>query len=209
MRSNSMKKCAVGAMLVGGTLGGVSTAQAGVTWLGSGAVGLGEYSSRNDVFVSAVHVVDDNVGSIALNSWSGGGATSAWTYDWYGSATAGSGFSVGFSTNGLFGSSVGLINVNGQRVFEVTGTETLTINLSNGWGGNVFATVYNNDGFLQDMTVGTNTVTLGPGTYLLEYGSEWYQAGAYSGDFVSVVPAPGAVALLGAAGLVGGRRRRA
>ena len=35
MRSNMMKKCAVGAMLFGGTLGGVSTAQAGFTWLNS------------------------------------------------------------------------------------------------------------------------------------------------------------------------------
>jgi len=35
MRNNAMKKCAIGAMLFGGTLGGVSTAQAGFTWLNS------------------------------------------------------------------------------------------------------------------------------------------------------------------------------
>ena len=39
MRSNAMKACATGAMLFGGTLGVVSTAQAGLVWLRGGNVG--------------------------------------------------------------------------------------------------------------------------------------------------------------------------
>jgi len=182
-----------------------------VTWLGSGTVGTGEFastfSSANVVFVNGVATVYDVVGSYALDALEGGGSTlPGWDYNWSFSATAGPGFSVGFGTNGLY-SGTGLLNVNGQRVFEVTGTETLTINLSNGWSGNVSASVFDGTAYT-DMTVGANTVTLGAGTYLLEFYAEWVQDGAYSGNFISVVPAPGALALLGAAGLVGSRRRR-
>jgi hypothetical protein len=208
MQSNAMKKCAVGAMLFGGTLGAASTAQAGVTWLGSGTVGTGEFastlSSTNVVFVNGNAVVYGFVGSYALEAlpWSFANVDApVFNAEGFFSETAGPGFSVGFSVNGT-----GLLNVNGQRVFEVTGTETLTINLSNGWGGNVSASVFDGNDYT-NMIVGTNTVTLGAGTYLLEFYSEWYQAGPYSGNFISVVPAPGAMALLGAAGLIARRRK--
>lgn len=206
MRSNAVKSCAVGAMVVGGALGMTQTASAGLTWLGSGAVeSFGAFDSGNFVFVNGSNVLSE-VGVNALLAFSGGAGVpaSGLNVSYFGSETAGLGFSVGFSTNGA----PGLINVNGQRVFEVTGTETLTITLSNGWGGNVLASVWKTDGTIVDYGVGIHTMTLGAGTYLLEFSSESFDSAAYSGDFISVVPAPGAIALLGAAGLVGARRRR-
>ncbi len=68
------------------------------------------------------------------------------------------------------------------------------------------------DGGIQDSigsltNGGTLNVTLTEGTYRLSFGVD-VEGQPFSGQFLTVVPAPGAIALLGAAGLIGSRRRR-
>jgi hypothetical protein len=203
MRSNTMKTCAVGAMVVGGALSMTQTASAGLTWLGSGTVWLGDYDSFNGVYVDGDPYLVD-WGNNALLAFSGSAGANV---SYFGSATAGPGFSVGFSTNGA----PGYIEVVGQRVFEVTGTETLTITLTKGFDadfGGVSASLWKPDGDVVSYGTGTHNVTLSAGTYMLDFAANSLNSAAYSGDFISVVPAPGALALLGAAGLIGSRRRR-
>lgn len=205
MRSNSVKSCAVGAMVVGGALSMTQTASAGLTWLGSGTVGLSNYDSFNKLYVGGdPHW--DNAGNNALLAFSGSAGANVSSF---GSETAGLGFSVGFSTDGA----PGYIEVVGQRVFEVTGTYELTITLTKGFDagfGRVIASLWKPDGdVVQYDGTGIHNVTLSAGTYMLDFAADSLDSAAYSGDFISVVavPAPGAIALLGAAGLVGRRRR--
>ena len=115
----------------------------------------------------------------------------------------------------------------GTLFFTITGTQSITISTASGladysWIISDFAT-----GAIVDLrsvtgapatgpfpsTASSVTVDLGPGVYTINYGvgtNGFVSASGFSGDMMNfTVPAPGALALLGAAGLIGARRRRA
>jgi hypothetical protein len=239
MRANALTKCAVGAMLFGGTLGAGQAAQASVTnpgtlrWLaGDNYYDPNSYGYNASSFLQ---VTDSSFNSLAvLTTPTSGFPTDFGNLPSASISTAspfpassvlfsgttdvlGAGPAVGFSFSAT--SSAGL-NVFGKiraQGFVVAGGPVeISLFLASNPGA------YGDSGFsILDITsgapgqsvaslssAGTATFTLGPGTYLLN--GEWNVSNAFSGTFMSfsVVPAPGAIALLGAAGLVGGTRRR-
>jgi MYXO-CTERM domain-containing protein len=115
----------------------------------------------------------------------------------------------------------------GTLFFTITGTQSITISTASGlaeysWIISDFAT-----GAIVDLrsvtgapatgpfpsTASSVTVDLGPGVYTINYGvgtNGFVSASGFSGDMMNfTVPAPGAAALVGLAGLVSGRRRKA
>jgi len=230
MRSNAIKTCAVGAMLIGGTLCANSTASAGLTWLGTVTDGdfVGSNSERTLEVGNVVTTTGwgftayDNAafGAATYSNVNAPGASVSFSgltpsgdnaNSWSVSATV-SGASAGYVPNATFSTT--------QFYFSVTGTQQVTLTTaaglvggssweifgpSNGWD----TALWSFDSTGSTGTANTQTFTLTePGQY---YMSVTMTAGAgYSGDmFNFTVPAPGAAALLGLAGLVGGHRRKA
>jgi len=230
-------KCAAGAMLFGGTLGAASTANAGLTWNasgGGGGPGLIPVNSSNYAASYESGPNDAYLLSSTANGWNFeafqgtvNGATGPTTISF--SAVTSSGYSVSVSGS----TANGYVNV--VRAFTVTDTQQITISWTgrtsaatiglangpdalNGWGtvaaltaqGWGAATQSNVPGGSQinSNAAGTfsYTVTLGAGNYYVANTVSLVDAGA-SMSF-TVVPAPGALALLGVAGVVGSRRRR-
>ena len=217
MRSNMMKSCAVGAMLFGGTLGASSAASAGatVTWDATGFFNGKAYNLN--VVSETVYEWDTDPSVAALGSKFY--ASTSMTY-----TNTASGFSL--SSNG--GSAA---YVSGLRYFTISGLasgETLnaivTIGTLTGAGFQLQkyfeqpAGPFSSPSYMlqqQEFTAGTYTLELGNGSYFMSLmAGDWdnYAAGTisgFNGEFASfTVPAPGALAVLGAAGLVGARRRR-
>ena len=214
MRTNAMTKCAVGAMLFGGTLG-VSTAHAGITWLGSsGLSGPGEsftyasasiYESWQEVtgaasllessFTSSGRTISFSAATASGFSMSltgaGGSGWGGTAYRWF-IVAEGSTVDIALSVNSIINSSLPYVTsgfqlqkwVNGNATEIAGGMASSSGPVS--WSGTLTAGLYN--------------VAL-----------DGYTDQSYSGTYASfsVVPAPGAAALVGMAGLVGGRRRRA
>ena len=205
MQVNAIKKCAAGAMLVGATLGMSQTASAALTWLGT----YGEWQSANQSYlitsnvgyeVVAVSLATESLSAIS-SSVSRNGFVGSVDY----SETTGPGFSVSFSANG----SPGHFHVTGARLFTVTGTESISINVTRPQNALVILDRVT-DGMHESVgqvDSGVLNVDLTAGTYRLAFVMS-VDGQAVSGQTLSVVPAPGALALLGAAGLVGKRRRR-
>jgi MYXO-CTERM domain-containing protein len=205
MQVNAIKKCAAGAMLVGATLGMSQTASAALTWLGT----YGEWQSANQSYlitsnvgyeVVAVSLATESLSAIS-SSVSRNGFVGSVDY----SETTGPGFSVSFSANG----SPGHFHVTGARLFTVTGTESISINVTRPQNALVILDRVT-DGMHESVgqvDSGVLNVDLTAGTYRLAFVMS-VDGQAFSGQTLSVVPAPGALALLGAAGLVGKRRRR-
>ena len=223
MRSNAMKTCAVGAMLIGGVLGASSTASAGLAWQ---ADWFGMGNERNLT-----------VANLAIES---GWADTAYEMDAFGAATWSDaanapGTSVSFSGLTLSGENANSWStsaiVSGASAgydpaasfntipfcFSVTGTQQVTLTTAAGLTGGSSWTIFGPDGaplWSFESTVGTptaantQTFTLSEGQYYMNVNME---AGAgFNGNMFSfTVPAPGAAALVGLAGLVGGRRRKA
>ena len=113
-------------MLVGATLGMSQTASAALTWLGT----YGEWQSANQSYlitsnvgyeVVAVSLATESLSAIS-SSVSRNGFVGSVDY----SETTGPGFSVSFSANG----SPGHFHVTGARLFTVTGTESISINVT-------------------------------------------------------------------------------
>lgn len=214
MRLNAMTKCALGVMAYGGTICMSQTASAGLTWLGQFQHGATLRESRN----SALEFVPNTFppierlltnGSPALSAETAGlGSFGMVSY----SATNAAGFSASLTHNGL---SQGQFLSQVIRLFEVTGSESVSWTLSRAGSGYAFYTLFNFD---TNQVVRQETTTSGPltwsttltaGTYSLAFEVVTSNGGAaFDGQIVSFVPAPGAFALLGAAGLVGKRRRR-
>jgi MYXO-CTERM domain-containing protein len=143
----------------------------------------------------------------------------------------------GFTTTVLASATQGVrSNVVTQRSFTVTGTQQITLNWSGSFSlllskyiGSTYTdgsnyTDYDNQsswsspitpatgwtvgdwGSSNGSSNGTLTTTLSAGTYWLNNSLSNQQGASFS---FAVVPAPGALALLGVAGIVGARRRRA
>ena len=221
MRSNAMKKCAVGAMLFGGTLGGVSTAQAGFTWLNSDP-------SRPQPNVSGASEIWGAVYNVTAGAYDGQILARWADTKLAGSLTAGFG-SVSWTASGDHGNfsitatnSPGVVDglftrSQGYRYFQVTGSQAVNFSVSNsGPTSGAYFGVYSMTAQIWDSsTQGNFTQTLTAGVYFMTYfvgidiDPSTYEGVAGSATVNFVVPAPGAMALLGAAGLVGGRRRRA
>jgi MYXO-CTERM domain-containing protein len=221
MRSNIMKKCAVGAMLFGGTLGGVSTAQAGFTWLnsdpsrpepdvmGASEIWGGVYNYTTGAYDGQILArwADTKVaGSLTAGfgsiSWTASGDHGNFSI----TATNGPGVVDGLFTRSL-----------GYRYFQVTGSQAVnfSVSASGATSGASFG-VYSMTAQIWDSsTQGNFTQTLTAGVYYMSYSMGIFidsitGAGVPGSATVNfVVPAPGAAALLGMVGLVGGRRRRA
>jgi MYXO-CTERM domain-containing protein len=225
-----MKTCAVGAMLIGATMGVGSSASAGVTWVNdeqsftryevynwtaglwaraeTGQTGLGAL----DAYTWAPTVADSILGDppYPSNVFQGtsvsiSGVTSSGQF-------AGSWSASAFQPNSadkLYST------IQGNAVFEVTGSQRITFGFTAGVGG-FFQLADMNDPFYADIFYYSGTgafsqdITLGAGRYILSFEATTPQNSGFNGMTMFVtVPAPGALALLGAAGLVGGRRRRA
>ena len=237
MQTNKIVKGAVGAMLFGGTLGAAGQASAGLTWNasgGGGGPGLIPVISSNYAISYDSGPNDSYLLSSTANGWNFeafqgtvNGATGPTTISF--SAVTGSGYSVSVSGS----TADGYVNV--RRAFTVTDTQQITISWTgrtsaaiiglanapdalNGWGtvaalsaqGWVASTQPNVPGGSQinSSVAGTfsYTFTLGAGNYYVANTVSLVDAGA-SMSF-AVVPAPGALALLGLAGVAGSRRRR-
>ena len=224
MRSNAMKTCAVGAMLFGGTLGLSQTASAGVsvTWTASNAFNNGfSYNqflqSSYDVYEYRLASTDPSVAALGSTTYTLGGTSATFTNTASGFAMSGS----GGPASAVFA----------QRNFTISGlgigeTLTATVVLANLPMVDGFSSfIIRKAGYVpvdawQEIAggrgsgAGTYSIQLGNGSYYISMGvGNGDEVGAIpslSGTFASfTVPAPGAMALLGAAGLVGGRRRRA
>ena len=228
MRKNSMTKCAVGAMLFGGTLGMSQAASAGLVFNLNGpspngaTAGTYNYASGYVTPTSYVYLSDPSLGATTLTLSTG--LSASWT------ATSNS---TGFVTTVTAPQTNGLDSyIQTDRSFTVTGTQQITLTWSGSTNivlGQYLGGTFNNTGsWSKPITAagwinssgligspwgsynpygnGTLTTTLSAGTYWVTNFLDGSQAGA---SFSFAVPAPGALALLGVAGIVGARRRRA
>ena len=203
MRNNTMTKCAVGAMLFGGTLGGATAANAGV-------LGISGNTSA-----AALQLAYDGSAyqSFGVNSSPMDGPVS-FSDSTYGSVTCSQFTASGFSlvVNSTAAATQQSFFV--QQNFTVTDAVNFTLT-----------------GYLQSASSGSSSITAGT-TFYADSGSDvggfstsgTLQAGTYRFVYTnggggaqdrtlfnlsfSAVPAPGAAALIGLVGLVAGRRRR-
>ena len=217
MRNNTMTKCAVGAMLFGGTLGVSAVASAGV-------VAFGGATTANSWCAIEVSAYNPSSYSFDVLSFASGNPVSgavSLADATYGSATcsqftsSGVGITTSFTPAALAGGAAPGITF--RQAFSVTAdvvmnwsalgppsVGSLRIDVVGGSGSS--PTTYWN-GMNSTLTLAAN----GAGEhYLLMYTS--FGAAIQSGNALSVsfaaVPAPGAAALIGLAGMVAGRRRR-
>jgi len=250
MQNNAMKKCAVGAMLFGGTLGLSQSASAAVVTFLSTAPGSGPYNaySYTTLTTSGTGNQQTDTGSFSSSGSAslvtafsqGSGATlragnttisASWTAgsnaSWANvltlSASKATTFTSGSTNNGT---------VSFQRVFTVSGgSADYSFNLTNNGGATfgIEANLYNVSSSTGEIdytsTVfsyanstaagasftasGTGATALAAGTYALS-GIFFLSANTPNAQFMTFnIPAPGAAALVGMAGLITSRRRKA
>ena len=204
MRNNTMTKCAVGAMLFGGTLGAVSVANAGLTVTGADIYldvnSAAQFQTSNLPTAMAGGMAYDmsTGGSVTLSPFtsagftltanSAGGAATWSVFPSYFTFTADTLTTVTLSGNTA---------AEGAVIFLYDDTSLSTLFLR-----------YSGDSGVQwtsgDIVLAAGhsfTLTVNPG-----YANGSTEVGTVL-NFA--VPAPGALALLGVAGVVGARRRRA
>jgi MYXO-CTERM domain-containing protein len=218
MRSNAMKTCAVGAMLFGGTLGVTSAASAGVvvTWTANNAFNTGSaYNIFGTSYESAVFETASTTPAVA--------AIGSTTYSLGTASVTYTNTASGFSMSGTGGPAAA---ASASRNFTISGLAdgqfmTATVVLAN---LPYSSFIVQNAGYVpfnawldipggSGSGAGTYDIQLGNGSYYISIGVGNMEVegtiSGFNGEFASfTVPAPGAVALLGAAGLVGSRRRR-
>jgi len=196
MRTNAMKKCAVGAMLIGGTLGVATSASAGIFTPSDWSIVLPSSTPASASVTSSasdsIELHYDNTGNYDM--WSGPlmttftiAAAQAGEYHWryFGNHSLDHSHNLVVTINGV--DTVAFSEVQGAPSFFRFGYITLT------------------DGQSLSVSVGgSNSADSGPFPWVL-YGTFTLEAFPRT---ETAVPAPGAIALLGAAGLVGTRRRR-
>jgi hypothetical protein len=212
MQSNAMTKCAVGAMLFGGTLGLTQAASAGVTWLSSTQFGPATLNPINYANVFSLtdsynYATDSSGGASALNSFS-------FAYEGVSlgiSETTSAGFSMSVSSvpvGGGYG-----FDLSAVRYLQVSGSVDFSVNLNLPSFTQLAFTVsrWNSATSQQEelyslLGNGAESGTLTTGVYQISMrgNSEAPVIGTFA---TFTVPAPGAVALLGAAGMIARRRK--
>ena len=220
MQSNYMKTRTVAAILVGGSLAVTASASAGLTWMGSASdpamdsvIQLSAFSPAK--FSPAKSNFVQLVGADALTA---GTATMGASTISYSGIDAQGGWALSGSLPNVEGSYVG--SNNNTLFFEVTGQQQVSFSSAAGLGSmqfrimnwNTFETLVDHYDFELDNTAAFDwTETLEAGVYVMQFNAASRSEGdiAFSGDMMTfTVPAPSALALVGAAGLVGARRRR-
>ena len=203
MRNNTMTKCAVGAMLFGGTLGGATAANAGV-------VGVAGSTSKAELQLAYDGSAYQSFG---VNSSPMAGPVS-FSDSTYGSITCSQFTASGFS---LVVNSTALANAQTffvQQEFTVTAAVNFTLTGYLPSAGSGSSSITAGTTFFADSgsNVGgfSTSGTLQAGTYRFVYtnGGGGSQNRTLFDLSFSAVPAPGAAALIGLAGMVATRRRR-
>ena len=235
MRTNSMTKCAVGAMLFGGTLGLAQTASAAVVDAGgtvtflNTAPGTGPYAARSYSTLSGSSTNEQVFDSFAAGSLSKTTTTNSSVLDWTAPVPAGV-FSDSITMKASRGPGTSSASTSNNfegaffRVFTVTGgsADWQGSLANNGLTGELSFAIWIIDpttgageetafDLIVNMTgtqVENFSGTLAAGTYGMYTMFGIKQNTSLSTFATFSIPAPGAVALLGAAGLVGSRRRR-
>lgn len=221
MVNNAMKKCAVGAMLFGGTLGGVSTAEAGlVTWLNSDpSRPEPDVAGASEIWGAVYNFTSGAYDGEILARWADTKLAGSLTSGFASASWTASGDHGNFSISAI--NSPGVVDglftrVQGYRYFQVTGSQEVnfSVSTSGATSGGYFG-VYSMTAQIWDSsTQGNFTQTLTAGVYYITFAAavdidpSTNEGVAGNASLNFVVPAPGAFALLGAAGLVGKRRRR-
>jgi hypothetical protein len=204
--------CAAGAVAV---MGGASTASAQIVW--SGIVNQNIPSTTNGLYLNVFDYISSG-GVAGWNTTGGGGSTvpgwnvnpwGATTLNFFGSTgggyaqVAGSGFGV---SNLDFGTEIGFSSFFTSGEAQTTGSNPFNLNS----GENLVGFRFVNEaagtlhyGWMRIEVVGT--LAAQPRA-VVEFA---YESQAGVGIAAGVIPAPGAIALLGLAGLAGSRRRRA
>ena len=222
MRKNSMTKCAVGAMLFGGTLGMSQAASAGLVFNLTGPTPPNSSATLNYALSSfgseSPYVKASDIGFGATTLTLSTGLSASWT------ATTDT---TGFSVTVLANATTGVQSyVQTNRSFTVTGTQEITLSWSGSYnlilgkstGGTGFSSPISAPGWSTSAFGGSSngsasgslTTTLSAGTYWLNNNLDNTPGASFSFAVVPApIPAPGALALLGVAGIVGARRRRA
>ena len=203
MRNNTMTKCAVGAMLFGGTLGGATAASAGVV----GVAGNTSVASLQLAYDGSAYQ------SIGVNSSPMDGPVS-FSDSTYGSVTCSqftaSGFSLVVNSTAAATQQTFFVQQNFTVTEAVNFTLTGYLPSADSGSSSITAgtTFYADSG--SALGAFSTSGTLQAGTYRFQYtnGGGGAQDRTLFNLSFSAVPAPGAVALVGLAGLVTGRRRR-
>ena len=196
MRNKTLTSSMAGALLFGGTLGVTGAADAGLTW-DSGNV-YAPFSCNN------ISEFVDGLG--------GGSATSGAN-----SLTLSPLTSTGFSITATNPDNVSMLFGDYYIGFSLSESTTITISgtapAGNLNGNNIYITDAGSSYVFNISPVSaaySNQVTLAAGNYTVGGFFSVPAGSGYSGTMMNFsVPAPGALGLLGAAGLIGARRRRA
>ena len=201
MRTKTLTSAMAGALLFGGTLGVTGAADAGLSWT--------IVSSAMSVGLDSVYATASGATKSSGGSWLSQSAATSNGISWSGSNVTGG----------------AQLQVSGYCSFTVSAPTSIVISGlapasgvaidDNAYNG-VSVALYGPNSFLwaQDSSgapYSSGVLNLSAGSYTIQ-GSLFAAANSgYSGNMldISVVPAPGALALLGVAGLIGGRRRRA
>ena len=202
MRTKTLTSSMAGALLFGGTLGVTGAADAGLSWT---IVSSAMFVGLDSVYATASGATNSSGGS-----WLTQSAATSNGISWSGSNVTGgaqllvSGFYCSFTVSAPTSIVIsGLAPASGVAIDD---------NAYNGvsvalYGPNSFLWAQESSG----ASYSSGVLNLSAGSYTIQ-GSLFAAANSgYSGNMldISVVPAPGALALLGVAGLIGGRRRRA
>jgi MYXO-CTERM domain-containing protein len=222
MRIESMIKRTFATMLVGAVAGIASSASAGVlTWMASGSYANGDIYGGTDLDNPFANFNTEGAASWTAQSISGFGVTL------YSTGIVNNA-SVGIGGSATGGTGVAQAQINISQNFVVSGgAVSVSLNFAmsdsayamaqlskfnpNGAPGNEWDLIAGFD----DNTGGAQSFawsgSLTDGTYAVYLLADTGDLAVDNGQWASfsVVPAPGAVALVGLAGLAGGRRRRA
>jgi len=214
MQTNLTKTASFAAALISGSLAVTSSTSAGLTWMGSASdpamdsgVQLSAFSTTKMDFVQLMGASALTAGTATM-----GASTISYT---------------GIDAQGGWALSGSLPNVEGSHVrsdnntlfFEVTGQQQVSSLSAAGLGSmqvrimnwNTLEMLLDHYDFSDNTAAFDWSQTLEAGVYSMQFNAASRDAGdiAFSGDMMTfTVPAPGALALVGAAGLVGARRRR-
>ena len=176
-----------------------SAAQAGIVWTNPTNTGIYSSFNQNNLFNNDTEQSNLLSGAnvFLARTRTVSGATASWT-----ATTTTSGFSVGAN------STEAQYDVNSWRSFTVTDSP-LSVDLT--WSGNrgIFLYTQSNGNLSQfqgiTLSSGSTAITFAAGDYVI---TQQMSGTATPSSFNFSVPAPGAAALIGLAGMVATRRRR-